>query len=160
MGINRGKQFEDAVKKAFSKVPNVSIDRLMDPMAGYAGVRNICDYIIYKKPHEIYLECKSTHGNTLPFSNITQNQWEGLLEKSKIEGVIAGVLVWYIDHNVTYFVPITEFKRMKDEGAKSLHINHLNHEVVTHVFMPGKKKRVLFEYDAFTFLDELCRGCS
>ena len=42
---NRGKQFEQVIKDAFLKIPDVSIDRLYDPMAGYAGVKNICDFI-------------------------------------------------------------------------------------------------------------------
>lgn len=156
MGINRGKQFEDAVYKAFSKVPNVSIDRLMDPMAGYAGIRNICDFIVYKKPFEVYVECKSLYGNTLNFkSGITKNQWDGLLEKSKIEGVFAGVLVWYIDHDFTAFVPISELQWLKEQGDKSLKYYDIINRGLKYTLFPGKKKRVLFDYDAGEFLKNL-----
>ena len=95
MSVNRGKQFESVVRSAFEKVPNVSIDRLHDQTTRFKGSQNICDFIVYKEPYEYYFECKSVHGASLPFSNITETQWNGLLEKSKIEGVFAGV-IWLL----------------------------------------------------------------
>ena len=46
MAQNRGKQFEDVIKKAFLKVPDVSIDRLHDQTTGFLGSKNICDFVI------------------------------------------------------------------------------------------------------------------
>lgn len=63
------------------------VNRVADNTAGYMGGRNICDFITYLYPNIFYFELKTTKGNTLPFSNITDNQWQGLLEKEKIEGV-------------------------------------------------------------------------
>lgn len=94
MAENRGKQFEQKIREAFLKIPNVSIDRIPDQTMGYKGACNISDFIVYKEPYEYYVECKSVHGASLPFSNISQNQWQGMLEKSKIEGVFAGVICW------------------------------------------------------------------
>lgn len=147
---NRGKQFEAVVKKAFEDVPNTSIIRLIDPQHGYAGVRNICDFIVYHFPHQYFIECKSCHGNVLPFSNITDNQWSGLVEQSKIKGVKAGVLVWYIDRDTTLFVPIQVLEQMKSEGAKSIRYD-VDAEVI---HIDGKKKRVLFNYDMGAFFKE------
>ena len=157
MGENRGKKFEDAIKKAFSICPGMSVDRIIDPQAGYAGVRNICDFIMYKHPHEIYMECKSHYGNTLNFKgDITQNQWDGLKEKSEIDGVIAGIMVWFIDHNRTVFVPIQELVKLQDQGKKSLNISQLvQNQNFYYLEMPGKLKRVYFEYDAKQFMDNL-----
>lgn len=156
MGISRGKQFEDVIKKTFSTCPSVSIDRFQDPQAGYAGIRNICDFVMYHKPNIYYLECKTHYGNTLSLKgDITENQWEGLKEKSKITGVIAGVVVWFIDHDLTVFVPIQELVRLQEQGNKSLNVKHiLNHEV-EYVYFVGKKKRVLFDYDVFSILANL-----
>ena len=147
-GINRGKQFEEQIRNAFEHIDGVSIDRLLDPMAGYAGVRNICDFIVYKKPFEYYIECKSHHGNTLPFTCITDNQWNGMLEKSKIEGVIAGVMVWFIDKDVTMFIEISELDRLKSTGAKSIRFDSDCGTIIS-----GKKKRVLFDYDMTDFFN-------
>lgn len=156
MAVNRGKDFEGAIRDAFEKHPFVSIDRFPDPMAGYAGIRNICDFGVYKYPYKFYFECKAFRGNTLNFkAAITKDQWDGLLLKAEVPGVIAGIIVWFIDYDVTYFVPIKELQRLKDAGEKSLHINHLSHEVVEHMFFPGKKKRVMFTYDALEFITNL-----
>ena len=164
MAVNRGKQFEEQVRAGFEKVPNTSVDRLIDPQNGFAGVRNICDFIVYHKPTQYYVECKSCYGNTLSihsndpkkkYGNITNNQWEGLLEKSKIPGVKAGVLIWFIDHDVTYWLDIRLLQKIKDDGYKSVKyypewatINSYN----LWERIPGKKLRVLFDYDFTDFL--------
>ena len=153
MGINRGKQFEGIIKDAFMKLSDVSIDRLHDQMTGYKVTSaNICDFIVYKKPYEYYIECKSVHGNTLPFSNITDNQWRGLLEKSKIEGVKAGVICWFIDKNVTLYIPIQTLETMKNLGKKSVRYDEISLDCVV---IPGKKKRVFFDYDMEVFFNEV-----
>jgi hypothetical protein len=161
MGQNRGKQFEMVIKESFLKVPNVSIDRLPDPMAGYAGIKNICDFIVYKEPYEYYIECKSVHGNTLPFSNITDNQWKGLLEKSKIKGVRAGIICWWVDKDVTLFLPIQLLASLRGQGKKSVRFDDNCYKYVDvkpyYVYsvyqIKGKKKRVFFDYDMKSFLE-------
>jgi len=150
--MSRGKKFEQVMREAFEKNPDISIDRLPDPTGGYLGVRNICDFIVYKYPFQLYLECKVQQGNTLNFeSRISDNQWNGLLEKSKIPGVVAGVLVWFVDHDITTFVPIQELEMLRDgHGQKSLHVNHLNFR--DNIPLEGRKKRIFFEYDVEGFL--------
>lgn len=151
MAINRGKKFESVVREAFERVPNVSIDRLHDQTTGYKqSSANICDFIVYKKPHQYYIECKSVHGNTLPFSNITDNQWNGLLEKARIDGVYAGILCWWIDKDVTRYIPIHLLDLLKkDLGAKSIRFDFLHPDAI---YIAGKKKRVFFDYDMENFL--------
>ena len=151
MAVNRGKKFEQVIKRAFEKVPNVSIDRLHDQTNGFKGSQNICDFIVYKEPYEYYIECKSVHGNTLPFSNITDTQWNGLLEKSQIEGVFAGVICWWIDKDVTLFIPIQTFQYYKSwNNAKSIRFDCGGSIEIT-----GKKKRVFFSYDMNKFFEEI-----
>ena len=156
MTESRGKQFETAVRKSFQAVRGVSIDRIPDQMGGYKGSQNICDFIVYKKPYEYYIECKSVHGGTLPFSNITETQWNGLLAKSKINGVYAGVLCWWVDFDTTAFINIEYLQRLKEAGKKSLKCP------IGFVYTPrsivrifGNKKRVFFEYDMKEFFDAL-----
>lgn len=158
MAKNRGKDFEDIVWKAFEKVDGVSIDRLHDQTTGYKGSQNICDFIVYKKPYEYYIECKSIHGNTLSihsndpkhkYGNITNTQWEGLLEKSKIPGVTAGIICWWVDHDVTKFIPIDVLEHYRKIGRKSVHFSDcygLTADIC------GKKKRVYFDYEMDSFL--------
>ena len=168
MGKNRGKQFEEHIQKAFEKIPGVSIVRLHDQTTGYLGSSNHCDFIVYKKPYEYHIECKSVHGNTLSihsipkkdskgvlhgfYGNITDTQWEGLLEKSKIPGVVAGVICWWVDKDITLFIDIRRLKFLRDTGCKSIRYDN---EEWTDLIIPikGKKKRVFFDYDMEDFFE-------
>ena len=160
MAVNRGKQFENVIRKSFERVEGVSIDRLNDNTAGFKGVAGICDFIVYREPYEYYFECKSVHGASLPFSNITDTQWNGLLEKSKIEGVFAGVICWWIDKDITRFIPIQVLQMLKEDGKKSLNcywdscvdVYNIRYSIPE---IKGKKKRVFFDYDMEAFLNEL-----
>jgi hypothetical protein len=103
------------------------------------------------------MECKSCYGNTLPFSNITDNQWNGLLVKSKIDGVIAGVMLWFIDHDETVFIPIEVLQASKDAGNKSVNVKDLYHSAyaTNMIDIRGKKKRVFFDYDMSNFFSKV-----
>ena len=171
--VNRGKDFEGQVYDGFNNIDGVSIDRLSDPMAGYAGVKNICDFVVYNYPNQYYIECKSCYGNTMSihsndpkkkYGNITNNQWEGLLEKSKIPGVRAGILVWFIDHDETFWIDIRLLQKHRDAGNKS--ISHWCDWVDLSDYcrdkwtrIDGKKRRVLFDYNFIPFFKEISYEC-
>ena len=172
MAENRGKQFEDVVQKAFELIPNTSIVRLHDQTTGYLGSSNHCDFIAYREPYEYHIECKTVHGNTLSihsipkpdkngilhgfYGNITDKQWEGLLEKSEIPGVFAGVLCWWVDKGVTRFIPIQALQYAKFKvGAKSIRYDDTDYNYYE---VLGKKKRVFFDYDMAGLLDALERS--
>ena len=152
MAQNRGKQFEDVIRQSFEKIPGVSIDRLHDQTTGYRGSQNICDFIVYKEPYEYYFECKSVHGASLPFSNITDTQFNGLCKKSQIEGVFAGVLCWFIDKDITLFIPIRLLMWLELTGYKSIRYDY---DDPTLIKIKGKKKRVFFDYDMEEFLNAI-----
>ena len=171
MAVNRGKQFEDVVREALERVPDVSVDRLHDQTNGYIGSSNICDFIVYRKPYQLYIECKSVHGNTLSihsipkpdrygvlhgfYGDITDKQWEGLLEKSKIRGVTAGVLIWWVDKDVTRFVTIQSLQRIREYEFKSIRYDA---DVIQGEYLyalKGEKKRVFFDYDMDDFLHQI-----
>lgn len=163
MPPNYGKEFEGVVRKAFEKVPNISIDRLHDQTTGWKGSANICDFIVYREPYEYYFECKSVHGNTLSihnndpkhkYGNISNAQWEGLLEKSQIEGVTAGIICWWVDKDVTLFLPIQILNQFKRVGNKSVRYD-VSDYIGNIVEITGKKKRVFFDYDMEKFLNEI-----
>lgn len=171
MATNRGKQFETCIEQAFKKVPETSVVRLHDQTTGTLGSSNHCDYIVYKKPYEYHIECKSVHGNTLSihstpkpdkfgvlhgfYGAITDTQWEGLLENSKIPGVVAGVICWWVDKDVTKFIPIAELQHLYDIGFKSIRYDTPNGYMIDLV---GQKKRVFFEYDMEQFFKEVTNG--
>jgi hypothetical protein len=161
MAVNRRKQSEDVIKEGFERVHNVSIDRLHDQTTGFKGSTNICDFIVYQKPFQYYIECKSIHGNTLSifgtkpenkYGNITNKQWEGLLEKSKIYGCVAGIMCWWVDRDVTLFIDIRLLQLLREGGYKSIRYD-LDDSLV--ISVPGTKKRVFFDYDMKYFLDRM-----
>lgn len=163
MAQNRGKQFESVIKEAFEKVDGVSIDRLHDQTTGFKGSQNICDFVVYKQPYEYYFECKSVHGNTLSihgndpkhkYGNITNTQWEGLFEKSKILGVFAGIICWWIDKDITLFLPIQILNQLRSVDNKSVRYD-IGEYIGNIIEIKGKKKRVFFDYDMNQFLGDL-----
>lgn len=171
MAVNRGKQFETKIKEAFERVDGVSVDRLHDQTTGYLGSSNICDFIVYRKPYEYYIECKSVHGNTLSihsipkpdkhgvlhgfYGNITDTQWKGLLDKSKIEGVTAGIICWWVDRDTTRFIPIQTLVKMREHDYKSYRYDVDAYQGERSYIVKGKKKRVFFDYDMEELLKEV-----
>lgn len=172
MASNKGKQFEQKIREAFERCENVSIDRIPDQMTKYEGSSsNICDFVVYKYPFLLYLECKSVKGNTLSihsvpkegkdgklhgfYGNIRDNQWEGLQKKSKIDGVIAGVVCWWIDHDVTLFLPIDFLRDLYDADVKSIRYDVDYDPSVPIIEIKGKKKRVYFDYEMGSFLQTI-----
>ncbi len=162
--MNRGKDFEQHFRTEMSNA-GFDVNRLADNTAGYLGGRNICDFITYLYPNIFYLELKTTKGNTLPFSNITDNQFLGLTEKEKVEGAGAGIVVWYLEKDKTFFVSADCIMQLKKEGCRSLHIDTLttlskNFNICQYFKcfeIKGKKKRVFFDYDMEQFKKDLER---
>ena len=157
--VNRGKDFEGQIRDAFENIPNVSIDRIPDQMRGFAGGSNICDYIVFYCPNQYYIECKTFYGNTLSihsngekrhYGDISDTQWEGLLKKSQITGVVAGYMIWAIDWDKTFFVSAEDMKAWRDAGHKS--VNMKDYMDLPHFAIEGKKRRILFDYDMIPFL--------
>lgn len=144
MSKGMGKKFESIVYEAFKAVPDVSIDRIPDQTMHYKGRANVSDFIVFRQPYQFYVECKTVHGNTLPLSNITQ--FDDLYEKSKIIGVKAGVLCWWIDKDVTAWIPIESLFVAKSSGEKSVRYDHWSVR-----YIRGRKKKVYFDYDMYSF---------
>lgn len=153
MAVNKGKAWEAKFRTDFMKsFPNGSIDRLYDPVGGYYGINNICDFIAYDFPQIYYLELKSHKGNTFPFTCLPQ--YDKLTSKVGIKGVRAGVVLWFIDHDQVIYAPISTITKMKNDGKKSINVKELDDYHL--IKLPGQKKRVFVEcdYRALKDLDE------
>ena len=132
MAKSDGKAFEDAIKKSCLKYPEISIDRVNDNMSKFANVKGICDFIIYKRPLQVYAECKSHLDKSFPLKNIKGfikepnkkkkglTHWDGLILKSKIDGVYSGVILWLIDQDITIWLDIRDLEKAKKLGYKSV----------------------------------------
>ena len=133
--------------------------RLYDVTMGFKNINNPCDLVVYRNGTLNLIECKAVHGNTLNFkSHIRENQWNKLLDYSKVHGVNAGIIVWFIDKDKTYFLDIYLLNEMKRYGRKSYNVitdgdNLFN--MLAPIPIHGKKKKVFFEYDLDDFLKEV-----
>lgn len=170
--MDSGKRFEQDFKKSIT-APEISVDRIKDSMGGYKGDNTICDYILYKYPHQYYLELKSYKGRYVPMSAIRDHQYQGLLQKSRILGVFSGVLLNYRisdDTQETYYLDIRTVEDLKKQNIKGLPI-----EVAQKlgVLVTAHRKRTRYSYEVKEFLDHLqsiqtflhsesctCEGCS
>lgn len=147
--VNRGKSFEDIVRAGFESA-GISCERLHDQTTKFRGSTNPCDFIVFKAPYQYYIECKTHYGNTLPFSDIADSQWTGLTNRAKYPNTRAGVMIWFMDHDLTVYIPIQMLNTLKALGKKSVNIKELTSYYSYEV--PGHKKRVFFEYDMRQFL--------
>lgn len=148
--MNKGKQFENVIRTAFENVQDTPVIRLPDPVQGYLGYRNICDFIVYHYPTEYFIECKSISSDRFPFSNITDNQWQGLLMMSKMKGVRAGIICWFINRDVALFIDICILQKLKEENCKGIRYDVYMYNSSIYK-LEGKKKRIFFDYDMEQF---------
>lgn len=146
MSSDMGKKFEKIIYDGFKALPNVSIDRIPDQTMKYKGRKNVSDFIVFRSPKQYYIECKTVHGNRLPFANISQ--FDDLLAKDKIAGVKAGVLCWWVDKDVTKWLPIGYLSCLKELGDKSIRYDSEVGKVIS-----GRKKKIFFEYDLEPFFE-------
>lgn len=151
MANNYGKKFEVKFKEDFSKLQDVSIDRIYDVTSGYAHISNVCDFICYHCPNIFYIECKSHEGNTFPFSKLTQ--YDKLKDKVGIKGVRAGVVLWMIDHSIVVYLPISTVTQMMRDGKKSFNIKTLQDKTYNIIEIPSEKKKVFLDSDYSVLLN-------
>jgi len=181
MAVNRGKKFEEIIQEAFEAVPDTVVVRLHDQTTGYAGSKNPCDFLLYHKPIFFAIECKSIHGNTLSISsnpkpdksgklhgfygNISDYQWEKLSEMGEVPGVIAGVICWWVDKDITLFLSIHLLSYLRAGYFKSIPYNIIEKAPTidlclngSAIEIKGKKKRVFFDYDMNQFFKEVSKN--
>lgn len=120
-----GKDLEQDVLEAFKESPNgTSILRLYDPTGGKQGVANPCDFIVASSTGTHYVECKVTHENTLPFSNIGRRQWEMLEISQDSNYTKCGFIIYYANVERLVYIDIAHVAYIKNVlGDKSVNIN-------------------------------------
>lgn len=153
MAANKGKAFEAQVEAAWERTfGENSILRLPDQMSGYlTASQNPCDYIAFKKPRMYLIECKETTENTLNWKAFPQ--YERLLKYVGIDGMIAGVIIWFRTKDITCFVSIKDCIKMHEEGKKSINVKDVEDPNYNILKISGVKKRVYTDYDLSAIAD-------
>ena len=122
---------------------------------GYKQINNPCDLIVFRNGTLNLFECKAIHGNTLNFnSHIRENQWNKLLEYSSISSVNAGILIWFVDLDLTLFIEIDWLDYLRKRGYKSFNAKK-DLDAIPTSKIQGIKKKVFFDYDLEQFLEEI-----
>ena len=123
--------------------------RLFDQMNGFFGSKNICDFILYKHPNHYYLESKATWADRFDFAMLSDYQYNGMYEKSKIEGVTCYVVVLFATYKRAFLFDIKDIYELREhKKVKSLNIKKIEKwplsykEIKT---IPSRKQ--LLEYD-------------
>ena len=146
------KEFERRVKEQLSAIKNVFVLRLYD----FIGARDYpSDFIVYKKPNLICLECKTCQLKSFPFSNISDTQWTGMLGAIKsILGIKAYVIIWFYMCDKTLLCSMKTLEQMKAEGYKSIRYD-IQREGIYEV--RGTKKSKYYTYDFEKLLKQIAK---
>lgn len=123
-----GKKAEQKIKAWLDKPESgYSFDRIPDQMTGfYAVSRNICDFVCYKYPNIYYIESKSTWNDRFDFSMISDTQFLGLLNKSKIDGCFGLIIILFASHKRAFILDIRDIHSAISSGVKSINIKKLS----------------------------------
>jgi recombination protein U len=151
--VDVGKEFEKDFKDSFKDLDNISLDRLYDPVGGAKGIKNICDFIVYKNPYIYYFELKTTKEKLFPFSRITDRQYDGLKSKAPIDGAYAGPVINFREFEETYFIPIEVVDYIKENGKLSINIEEARKYGVALDIL--KKRIKTYLYAINYFLDKI-----
>ena len=150
MSTSRAKKFEDIVHECWDKTVGTWIYRLYDVMNGNRGVRNISDFIAYKKPLMYVLEVKSIQTNTFP-CNFRQYEDMKRLYDRHIDGIEIGVIIWFVTHQKVVYVPIETFIKLVEDGKKSFNIKMLESNEYDYIVIDSVIQRVypLLDFKSF-----------
>lgn len=159
MAKSRGKQFEDKFAENWNRTfPGGFLLRLHDQLSGYKTVsKNPCDYIAYNNGIFYMLECKSHEGASLPVTSIPQ--YETLLDianKNK-RGVRVGVVVWFIEKNSVYYIPVKTIQKLLEDNIKSVNPEKVKDKGYSIFSIPSNKLRVFMNSD-YSVMEETKDG--
>ena len=138
-----GKKFETKLREDWNNLEDSLIIRINDNFNGYKNISGISDFIAYHYPNIFFIECKEHKGNTFPLANLTQ--YDKLMSVQGIKGVRSGVVLWFSEKDTVVYVPVKTFKKLKEDGKKSLNINDINNYEL--IVVPSVKKRTFLDSD-------------
>jgi len=159
MTKSRGKQFEDKFAENWTKTfPGGLLLRLHDQLSGYKTVsKNPCDYIAYNNGKFYMIECKSHKGASLPVSDIPQYETLLSIANENKKGVRVGIVVWLIEKDKVYYVPIKTIQKILGDNIKSINPEKVEAKGYSIFNIPSNKLRVFMNSD-YSIMEELEDG--
>ncbi len=156
MPVNRGKQFEKVIQKTLEQIEDVDCTRLYDQVSGFVEVsKNPSDFIVYKYPYRYYVECKTTHGASIPINNLTQ--LNRIAEKCNKKGVFGKFIIWFVDKQETYWVDyryILTWLTLKRKSINHTVLREVSKENNLVKLIPAKYARVFGKYEFSTIWEK------
>ena len=147
MNDGLGKKAEQKIKEWLDRPDDgYSFDRVYDQMTGMYGSKNICDFEFYKYPYMYYAESKATYEDRFDFAMISDYQYEGLMSKSKINGVHALVIVLFATYKRAFVLHIQDIDNLIKSGVKSLNIKKIDKWTIPYKeiqTIPNSRKQLL-----------------
>lgn len=72
-------------------------------------------------------------------------QADRLTQYSRIKGIRAGFVVWFVTHQIVVWIPIEVITKMKEDGKKSVNIK----DIATYniKILPSKMKKIYLQTD-------------
>jgi len=155
-----GKKAEQKLRDWLDDAKNgYAFTRIPDQMSGfYAVSRNICDFICYKYPNIYYIESKSTYSDRFDFSMISETQWAGLLQKSKIKGCYGLIIILFATQQRAFILNIQDIDALYKSGKKSINIKKIHSWTIPYSEISTKASRKqLLDYtgDLQTYVSNL-----
>lgn len=127
MAESIGKKAEKKIKEWLDRPEEgYCFDRIPDPIGGYFGQRNICDFQCFKSPDMWFIESKATEHDRFDFSMLSEVQYYGLLEKAKIDHVHGIVIVLFVTYQRAFILDIRDIDQLNKQGKKSLNIKKID----------------------------------
>lgn len=121
-----GKHFEqDFVHSYKDQQPEFSLLRLYDTTNGYSDINNPCDFIGATEYGTAYIELKTVKGASLPFSNITDAQWDKMGVADTYNYTFCGILCYFSEKEILMWYPIRQLIGLKGAGVKSINPERL-----------------------------------
>lgn len=130
MAESIGKKAEHKIREWLDKPEEgYCFDRIPDPIGGYFGQKNICDFTCFKSPNMWYIESKATESDSFDFTpgrNISDTQYSGLLAKSKIDHVYGIIILLFVSYKRAFIFDIRDIDSMVQTGKKSVNIKKID----------------------------------
>lgn len=148
-----GKMFEqDFFSSWKSCTDGTYLTRLYDPTNGFKGIQNPCDFILACEVGTVYLELKATKQASLSFSNVSDRQWQSLLDADASDYAVGGLLVFFYEKSLLRWYPIQQLEELRKAGAKSI-----NPDKLPNVGYPVKfyGKRVRCTFDIYSLVEAI-----